>query len=108
MQDLSTNYMGLGLANPVIVSSSGLTQTLEGVERCAEAGAGAVVLKSIFEEQIEAEVKEVQGSIGPTAWHPEAEEYIGRLAREAHASAIADKRKTIMDSDIQKAREKLT
>ncbi len=36
-----------------------------------------------------------------------AEEYIGRLAREAHASAIADKRKTIMDSDIQKAREKL-
>ena len=37
-----------------------------------------------------------------------AEDYIGRLAREAHASAIADKRKTIMDSDIQKAREKLT
>jgi histone H3/H4 len=37
-----------------------------------------------------------------------AEEFIGRLAREAHASAIADKRKTIMDSDIQKAREKLT
>jgi len=37
-----------------------------------------------------------------------AEDYLGRLAREAHASAIADKRKTIMDSDIQKAREKLT
>ena len=37
-----------------------------------------------------------------------AEDYIGRLAREAHASAIADKRKTIMDSDIQKARDKLT
>ena len=36
-----------------------------------------------------------------------AEDYISRLAREAHASAIADKRKTIMDSDIQKAREKL-
>ena len=36
-----------------------------------------------------------------------AEEYIGRLAREAHASAIADKRKTIMDADIQQAREKL-
>jgi len=82
MQDLSTNYMGLGLANPIIVSSSGLTQTLEGVERCAEAGAGAVVLKSIFEEQIEAEVKDVQGSIGPTAWHPEAEEYIARFGRE--------------------------
>jgi len=36
-----------------------------------------------------------------------AEDYLGRLAREAHASAVADKRKTIMDSDIDKAREKL-
>lgn len=36
-----------------------------------------------------------------------AEDYIGRLAREAHAAAVADKRKTIMDSDIDKAREKL-
>jgi histone H3/H4 len=36
-----------------------------------------------------------------------AEDYLGRLAREAHASAVADKRKTIMDSDIDKAREKI-
>jgi histone H3/H4 len=36
-----------------------------------------------------------------------AEDYISRLAREAHASAVADKRKTIMDSDIDKARAKL-
>ena len=35
------------------------------------------------------------------------EDYIGRLAREANASAVADKRKTIMDSDIDKARAKL-
>ncbi len=35
------------------------------------------------------------------------EDYLARLAREAHASAIADKRKTIMDSDIDKARAKL-
>jgi histone H3/H4 len=37
-----------------------------------------------------------------------AEDYIARLAREAHASAVADKRKTIMDSDIDKAREKIS
>ncbi len=37
-----------------------------------------------------------------------AEDYLGRLAREAHASAVADKRKTIMDSDIDKAREKIS
>lgn len=36
-----------------------------------------------------------------------AEDYVARLAREAHASATADKRKTIMDGDIDKARAKL-
>jgi histone H3/H4 len=36
-----------------------------------------------------------------------AEDYIGRLAREANASAVADKRKTIMDSDIEQARAKI-
>jgi histone H3/H4 len=36
-----------------------------------------------------------------------AEDYIGRLAREANASAVADKRKTIMDADIDKARAKI-
>lgn len=36
-----------------------------------------------------------------------AEDYIARLAREAHASAVADKRKTIMDGDIDKARERI-
>ena len=35
------------------------------------------------------------------------ENYLARLAREAHASAIADKRKTIMDADIDRAREKV-
>jgi len=55
MTDLSTTYMGLDLRNPIVVASSGLTGTLKGVVRCAEAGAGAVVLKSLFEEQIAAE-----------------------------------------------------
>ncbi|MDX1649710.1 MAG: histone-like protein [Myxococcota bacterium] len=36
-----------------------------------------------------------------------AEDYIARLAREAHAAAVADKRKTIMDGDIDKARERI-
>jgi histone H3/H4 len=36
-----------------------------------------------------------------------AEDYLARLAREAHASAVADKRKTIMDTDIDRAREKI-
>jgi len=56
MADLSTSYMGLTLANPIIVGSSSLSGSVEGVKRCAAAGAGAVVLKSLFEEQISAEI----------------------------------------------------
>lgn len=52
MTDLSTEYMGLILRNPLIASSSPLTATIEGIERLADSGIGAVVLKSIFEEQI--------------------------------------------------------
>ncbi len=52
MADLSTHYLGLTLKNPVIAGSSGMTGTVAGVIQAAENGAGAVVLKSIFEEQI--------------------------------------------------------
>lgn len=52
MANLETNYLGLKLKNPVIVGSSGLTSTHIQVKRIEEAGAGAVVLKSIFEEEI--------------------------------------------------------
>jgi dihydroorotate dehydrogenase (fumarate) len=78
--------MGLGLRNPLIVSSCGLTQTVEGVRRCEEAGAGAVVLKSIFEEQIDFDADAFTQKTGTSAWHPEAEEYLGRFGREEHFS----------------------
>ena len=55
MTDLSTTYMGLKLHNPLVVASSSLTGNLDGVKQSAEAGAGAIVLKSLFEEQIEME-----------------------------------------------------
>jgi dihydroorotate dehydrogenase (fumarate) len=50
--DLSTTYMGLRLANPVIAASSGMTGNLAGIVRMEKNGAAAVVLKSIFEEEI--------------------------------------------------------
>ncbi len=50
--DLTTNYMGLTLKNPIIAGSSGLTGSLAQIKKIAEAGAGAVVLKSIFEEEV--------------------------------------------------------
>ncbi|MFH0757489.1 MAG: dihydroorotate dehydrogenase-like protein [Bacteroidota bacterium] len=56
MIDLSTEYMGLKLKNPIIAASSGLTGTLEGIRSMEKNGAGAVVIKSIFEEEIMLEV----------------------------------------------------
>ena len=52
MKDLSTDYMGLKLKNPIIAASSGLTGTLNGIISMEKNGAGAVVVKSIFEEEI--------------------------------------------------------
>lgn len=52
MRSLETTFAGLFLKNPIIVSSSGLTDSAEKCRALEEAGAGAVVLKSIFEEQI--------------------------------------------------------
>jgi len=75
MIDLSTTYMGLKLNNPLIVSSSGLTKTLRGVQKCAEAGAGAIVLKSLFEEQIAAEVAELTQHVDSVG-HTESFEYL--------------------------------
>lgn len=49
---MKTKYLGLELSSPVIVGSSPYTSTVSGLVRCAENGAGAAVLKSIFEEQI--------------------------------------------------------
>ncbi len=82
MTDLSTTYLGLRLRNPVVVSSSGLTSTLDGVRQCADAGAGAVVLRSIFEEQIDAEAAAATGDGASYGYQLEAEEYLARYGRE--------------------------
>lgn len=52
MPDISTRYMGMQLRNPIIAGSSGVSSTARGVKNLEESGAGAVVLKSIFEEEI--------------------------------------------------------
>lgn len=52
MVDLSTKYMGLELKNPLIISSSGLTMNIDRLIEIEKQGAAAVVLKSLFEEQI--------------------------------------------------------
>ena len=54
--ELSTTYMGLELDNPLVASASPLSHTVDGVRRLADAGIGAVVLHSLFEEQLREEV----------------------------------------------------
>jgi dihydroorotate dehydrogenase (fumarate) len=61
MADLAVNYMGLKLRNPIIVGSSGLTDKIESIRNLEQNGAAAVVLKSLFEEEI---VLEKQASLG--------------------------------------------
>ena len=56
--DLSTGYMGLRLRNPLVASASPLSQTVDAVRRLADAGVGAVVLYSLFEEQLRREAAE--------------------------------------------------
>ncbi|MEA2040954.1 MAG: dihydroorotate dehydrogenase-like protein [Bacteroidota bacterium] len=56
MINLETTYMGLQLKNPLIAASSGLTDSVDKIKTLAEDGIGAIVLKSLFEEQIQMEI----------------------------------------------------
>ncbi|MFH1050164.1 MAG: dihydroorotate dehydrogenase-like protein [bacterium] len=57
MADLSTKYMGFNLRSPIIAASSGLTNSLQDLKEIEKFGAGAVVLKSLFEEEINIELQ---------------------------------------------------
>jgi dihydroorotate dehydrogenase (fumarate) len=67
--------MGLTLRNPLIAGSSGVTNSVKQIIKLEEAGVGAVVLKSLFEEQINLEIKDMISSNVQNTY-PEAEEYI--------------------------------
>ena len=53
--DLSTTYLGLNLRTPLVPSASPLSEGIDKIKQMEQAGAAAVVLHSLFEEQIEAE-----------------------------------------------------
>lgn len=72
--DLSVKYMGLNLKNPIIVGSSGLTNSVEKIQDLEKQGAAAVVLKSLFEEQI---IMEQEKSFNQNDFdYPEAMDYM--------------------------------
>ncbi len=80
--DLTTRYMGLELKNPLVASASPLNAELGNIRRLEDSGAAAIVLPSIFEEQIEAEMRHyatlttagVESSPEAQSYFPESEE----------------------------------
>ena len=95
MINLTTNYAGLTLRNPLIVSSSGLTDSIDKIGKLEKAGAGAVVLKSLFEEQIKYEA----GDLSKHTDYPQAEDYLNYYVRsnsvEQYLKLIENARKSV-------------
>ena len=81
MVNLATTYLGLKLRNPLVAASSGLTSTIGKIIKLQEAGIGAVVLKSVFEEQINNEVSSLLLQDTHNTGYPEAEDYIRNYMR---------------------------
>ncbi|MFC2100568.1 dihydroorotate dehydrogenase-like protein [Bacteroidota bacterium] len=98
MIDLSTKYMGLDLKNPIIAGSSGLTKSVENIIELEKNGAAAVVLKSLFEEQIKYEINKtfIQSN---TYSYPEAEDLISNYSKEhnidEYLTLIKDSKKAV-------------
>lgn len=78
MATLKTTFAGLELRNPIIVSSSGLTDSTEKNQKFYEAGVGAIVLKSLFEEQIMMEAD----WLGDPNMYPEGSDYLVEYVRQ--------------------------
>ena len=101
--NLSTTYLGLQLRTPLVVSASPLSNDLANIKAMEDAGASAVVLYSLFEEQLRQERLELQrymeyGTFSfpealtyfpePTEYHVGAEEYLAHIARAKAAVKI--------------------
>ena len=93
---MKAKYLGLDLSSPVVVSSSPYTATVSNIEQCVRNGAGAVVLKSIFEEQIIRHAAALdyasQQGMGDSGEY--LERYIGDAYKGEFLKLVADARTT--------------
>lgn len=90
MTDLATTYLGLTLRNPVVASAGPLSQTVAGVRALADGGVGAVVLYSLFEEQLRREAEAVAALEEMYEdSHAEALSYFPTVPRAAHDASHA-------------------
>lgn len=86
MIDLETTFAGLKLKNPLIAGSSGLTNSVSKIRELEEAGIGGVVLKSLFEEQIENHSEK----LSQLSDYPEAADYINTYIEMNHVEKYLD------------------
>jgi dihydroorotate dehydrogenase (fumarate) len=103
MADLSVKYLGLDLKTPLIAASSGLTDNIDSLKRFEKYGAGAVVLKSLFEEEIRIEKQASLSQMSSSGFiYPETMEFYDYLDG-------ADKESTLRYLDlIHEAKKKLS
>jgi len=86
MINLETSFAGLKLKNPLIAGSSGLTNSIQKIRELEEAGIGAIVLKSLFEEQIENHSEK----LSQLTDYPEAADYINTYIEMNHVEKYLD------------------
>ena len=86
MVNLQTTFAGLTLKNPFIAASSGKTNSLSKIKELDKAGIGAVVLKSLFEEQIENHTEKLT----QISDYPEAADYINAYIQMNHVEKYLD------------------
>jgi dihydroorotate dehydrogenase (fumarate) len=126
MANLETTYLGLKLKNPLIAASSELTGNVEDIKKLEAAGAGAIVLKSLFEEEIQMEMEQMkQQMTGRPYIYPETMDYMDepfeedqtrkylRLIKEAKEAVnipviasincVSSQKWTYLASEIEKA-----
>ena len=100
MANLETKYMGLSLKNPIIAASSGLTNSISDIKEFEENGAGAVVLKSIFEEEILLELEKDQSAMNRESFlFPETVDFFDNMASDdaytEHLKLIREAKKEV-------------
>lgn len=97
MSCLNTKYLGLEVTSPIVVASCGLSKNLQSIKDAAAAGAGAIVLKSLFEEVL---AENDSGLAESAANHPEAYEYFNvqlhlQYGADDYCQLISEAKKSI-------------
>lgn len=99
MADLKTTYMGIPLANPLVVGACSLSRSVDSIKALEAAGAGGLVIKSLFEEQVQIEEDEFERKLSATdGIDAEAQSYFPKLAHggpKEHIFWVRETRKAV-------------